>query len=308
MPSAARVFVVLLMLPWFFLSCGGSKDLLKEIPSTINTMKPGKGYQKKVAVALIQSPATALGRTTGERFFKTLVEAIRDESSRSLLISPGDAGYPDFMAGLSNPPVSPINAAALAEAGREAGYQGLVTAAVNDIRVNTRKTGLLWFRDTRYFIHYDVTVDLYDPCTAAKIVSKVIEASTKISKDDYSAFKGGEASSIEDLNDAIEDAAEDLGEIVGKALNAQKWKTAVVKVQQGRVFILSGRQAGLREGDRLVIFEGRRRLEGRQGERFIAPGYELGEIRIVAVSEQMAEATVPDPVNVQVGDILVSAK
>lgn len=308
MHSAARLFVVLLMLPWFFLSCGGSKDLLKEIPTTINTMKPGKDYQKKVAVALTQSPATALGRTTGERFFKTLVEAIRDEDSRSLLLSPGDAGYPDFMARLSNSSLPPINAAALAEAGREAGYQGLVTAAVNDIRVSTRKTGLLWFRGPRYFIHYDVTVDLYDPYTAAKIVSKVIEASTKISEDDYGAFKRGEASSIEDLNDEIQEAAEDLGETVGEALKAQKWKTAVVKVQQGRVLIPSGRQAGVREGDRLLIFEGRRRLEGRQGERFIAPGYELGEIRIVAVSEQIAEATVPDTVNVQVGDILVPAK
>lgn len=308
MPNTTRLFVVLLILPWFFLSCGGSKNLLKEIPTTINAVKPGKDYKKKVAVALTQSPATALGRTTGERFFKTLVDAIRDEDSRSLLVSPGDAGYPDFMAKLSNPSSSPINPVALAEAGRQTGYQGLVTAAVKDIRVNARKTGMLWFRETRYFIHYDVTVDLYDPCTAAKIVSKVIESSTKISEDDYGAFKRGEASSIEDLNDEIEDVAEDLGEIVGEALKAQKWKTAVVKVQQGRVFIPSGRQAGVVEGDRLVLFEGRRRLEGKQGEKFIAPGYELGEIRIVAVSEQMAEATVPNPVKVQVGDILVPAK
>lgn len=308
MSNVTRLFVVLLILPWFFLSCGGSENLLKEIPTTINAVKPGKDYKKKVAVALTQSPVTALGRATGELFFKTLVEAIRNEDSRSLLVSPGDAGYPDFMAKLSNPSSSPINAVALTEAGKQAGYQGLVTAAVTDIRVHTRKTGLLWFRDTRYFIHFSVTVDLYDPYTAAKIVSKVIEASTKISENDYGVFKRDEASSIEDLNDEIEDVAEDLGEIVGEALKAQKWKTAVVKVQQGRVFVPSGRQTGVREGDRLLLFEGRRRLEGQQGEKFIAPGYELGEIRIVAVSDQMAEATVPNAVNVQVGDILISGK
>jgi hypothetical protein len=308
MPNPTRLIVVLLILPWFFLSCGGSKNLLKEIPTTINTVKSGNGYKKKIAVALTQSPATALGRTTGELFFKTLVDAIRDEDSRSLLVYPGDAGYPEIMAKLSNLSSAPINAVALAEAGRQAGYQGMVTAAVKDIHVSARKTGLLWFRNTRYFIHYGVTVDLYDPYTAAKIVSKVIEAYTKISEDDYDAFKRGQASSFEDLNDEIENVAEDLGEIVGEALEAMKWKTTVVKVQQGRVFVPSGRQAGVGEGDRLVLFEGRRRLEGRQGERFIAPGYKLGEIRIVAVSEQMAEATVPNPVKVQVGDILIPAK
>jgi len=308
MYRAARLLVVMLFLSWSCWGCGGPKDLFEQIPDTINTVKASNDYRKQVAVVLTAAPPTAIGRTVGGIYIKTLADAIRDEDGRTLLVSPGDAEFPGFMAALATSASTSINTVDLAEAGRQAGYQGLVLAAVQDVRPEAKKTGIFWFRKMRFFFHYNLIVDLIDPYTASKTVSKVIEASVKVSEDDYEAYQSKEGSTIEDLNDAIADVAQDLGELIGQALKDEPWKAAVSRIQDGRLYIRVGRQAGVQTGDRLALFEGRRVLQGKQGQQFTAPGYKLAEVQVAAVTEQMVEAQVPNPEKVQVGDIVIPVK
>ena len=299
-----RWTILLLLLPWIFWGCGGSPNLLKEIPTTINTVKSAKGHIKLVPVVLIEAPQSAVGQRVGEIYFSTLTDTIRSDDSRLKLLTSRDSGFPDFMVALDGA----VNAGTLSIESRRLGYQGIVTAAVNDIRAVAKKTGAFWLRKTRYFIHYTVTVDLYDPYNAAKIVNEVVEGAIKISEEDYGAYTDGTATSISDLNEEIEDLAQDLGELIVDALKSQQWRAAVMNIQGDRIVIPVGRWTGLKEGDRLAVFEGRRLLEGVEGAKYIAPGLQIGEIQITSINETTAQANVVKSDKIQAGDIVVPIK
>ena len=308
MHGTTRLCIHLLLVSLWVGGCGGSGVSLKKVPPTINSVKSGKGYLKQVAVVLSQSPASAVGQGAGALYFKSLVKAIAEEDSSFRLVKPGDNGFPGFLVESTRRSVGDPDVNALSRGGRQAGFQGLVVAAVRDIRVSAIRTGLLFLRKTRYQLHFDVTADLYDPYSGAKVVSGVMESKVRISEIDYEDYLSGTVSSFEDLDEEIAEAAEDLGESIGEALSELPWKAAVVGSDGDRIVIPAGSGVGLKEGDRFSVFEGRRQLAGNEGALFIAPGYQVGTIHVTAVAEQSAEAQASTPDTIQDGDIVVPVR
>jgi hypothetical protein len=85
----------------------------------------------------------------------------------------------------------------------------------------------------------------------------------------------------------------------------------VVKVQDDRVFLASGSRVGIGVGERLAVLDGQRTIQGRNGERFIVPGFEIGQIEIVQVADEMSEGKLldqNDATKIQSGDIAVPIK
>lgn len=308
MRRATCLAILLLFLISTGYGCGGSKNLLKKIPTSINSVKASKRHTKKIAVMLTQVPDTTMGRTIGEFYLKTMVEAIQDEDRRSKVIMPQDAGFPAFLASILSGSSVPADIPSLAQKAQQAGYQGWMTTTINSIHPYAKKRGLIWFRKTRYYIHVDVTVDVYDPYTASKIASEVMERSVRVSEDDYESYKSGREAPTEDFNNAIKDIAEDLGELVGEALKDHNWKASIVKVAGDRVYLPVGSESGLNEGEQMAVFKGRRILKGLQGELYTVPGFQIGEIQITAVSTHSAEGKLIKPADVQPGDIVVPTR
>lgn len=308
MRGASRLCAVLMCATMALLGCGGSGSLLKKAPPTINTVKSADRYLKQVALVLSETPPNNMGQRAGGLYFDTLVRAVAAENSRLRLVVPGDDGFPGRLAEFASGPAGLPNGPALSQAARQAGLQGVVVAAVRDIRFSTIRTGVLWFRKTRFLINFNLTADLYDPYSAAKVVGGVIESKMRISEDDYEDYSRGSINVIEGLDEEIADAAEDMGESIGEALSELPWKAAVVGTEGDRVFLPAGYDVGIREGDQLAVFEGRRFLTGIQGEQFIAPGYQVGRVQVTAVADQKAEARSSAPAKIQNGDIVVSTR
>ena len=288
--------------------CSGSKDLAKTLPPTISTIEPAKGLTKRVGIVLIRSSKGSVKAGVGALYLKALIDAVHHEDDSLELVTALNGPLPPFLSVLASSPPAELDAVDLAMNGRRAGYQGVMTAAVQDIRVSAKKTGFFWFRKLRYFIALNITLDLYDPYTAAKIVGAVEEISIKISAPEYDAYVNDESADIEALNDAVVDVAEELAERVVETLDDMPWQSSVIDIRSDRLVLPAGLRAGLRPDDRLVVFEGRRTIDGRQGERFIVPGKRLAEVRIISIGEQVAEASGQDIGSVQVGDILVPVK
>jgi hypothetical protein len=303
-----RSVMLLVLLSSTLWGCGGSPNLLKEIPRTINTVKYTQHLVKTVPLALIDAPKTPLGQNVGQLYFSTLVDAVRNEDSRSNLLTPGDHDFPSYMTIPVKDTPGKVHAAGLSAKSRTAGHQGIVMASVHDIRAFSKKTGIFWLRKTRHFINYTVTVVLYDPYTAAKIVNEVREGTINISAGEYDAYLAGTVISIPDLNEAIEAVAKDLGDIIGGALKHQQWRAAVTGIEDDRIVIPADRRSGLKEGDRLAVFGGRRRLKGIEGASYVVPGIQVAEIRITSVNDGMAEAKSLTSNRIQSGDIVVPLK
>ena len=91
-------------------------------------------------------------------------------------------------------------------------------------------------------------------------------------------------------------------------MSKAKWMASVAVVEGQIVTLATGRLAGLKDGDRLAVFEGRKIVTGQNGDKYIAPGFKLGEIRITSVEEAKARATMEQPADIQPGDIALPAR
>lgn len=308
MRGLIRLCVALILLFGALCSCGGSGDLLKKVPPTINTVKPHNRYVKQIAAVLIQTPPTAVGQAVGALYFKNLVKAAADEDSHSRLVTPEDDAFPESLDRFAGGMMPDPDMTALAKGARQAGYQGVLVAAVRDIRVDTLRTGLFWFRKTRHVAQFTVTADLYDPYLGAKVVSGVMESRVKISVDDFEGYQNNTVSAMEELDEAMVDAAEDLGEQIGEALADLIWKAAVVETEGDRAVIPVGSEVGLKKGERFVVFQGGRQLEGQQGEQFIVPGYQVGTLQVSAAADHKTDAQATPAGKIKIGDIVVPVR
>lgn len=302
------VWIVAMALGLVGWGCAGSTEeavLVKSQPLMV--LSPVKGYVKKVAMVQASLPAAVFDRNAADLYFKALAASIRKAGAELQLLTPEDDGFPSFMTTLPRS-VRLADAQSLSRTGREKGFNGLITTALHNVQAETFKTGMFWFRKARHRFMFEVTLELLDPITGAKIVSLLKSGSVRISDTAYDDYKAGVLTSEEDLDEALVDLAEEIGEVVAEALEDQPWQVSVVQVDGAQILLPAGRQAGLQAGQRLAVVEGQRTLAGYQGEKFIVPGLKIGEIVISHVSEQAAEATTETLDKIKTGDIAVPIK
>ena len=65
--------------------------------------------------------------------------------------------------------------------------------------------------------------------------------------------------------------------------------------------IPSGTRTGLKLGDILEVYDSSRIIEGIGGQRFFTPGLKIGEIEIVAITENRTEAKLVDGEGIATG-------
>ena len=213
---------------------------------------------------------------------------------------------PEFMARFDQP--GPADTFNIAQEARLRGFQGFLTASISGISPEEKKTGILWFRKTRYFINYTITMSLYDAVTAAKIVDEIREDTLKIDLIEYESFSDHSLTAIEDLDEKIEEIARDFGQKVAETLEAEPWKTTITTVKKDHVFFNVGESTGLQIGDRLIVLELRRVLDGPDNAQFSLPGPKIGDVRVIAINGEMGEAVIEEGSGIQEGDVVVAVK
>jgi hypothetical protein len=287
-------------------SCLGPVMFRPTQQQTIIELDKTDRLTQKVAAVLSRVPATALGHQTGELYFATLLERIGDKNSHVRLVTNQDEHFPVFMQAFTTD-TSPTDLTAITESARLQGYQGIISAAVLDIHAKAEENGILWWRKTRFYLSLAVSLDLYDPFSGSKIISRVETDTIKIDQMEYQQLSAGRAVPFEDLDDAVIGMADKVGGQAADALAEVPWKTVVTKVDGQDIELAGGEESGLAVGDSLIVFEGRRWMKGPNGEQFIVPGYKVGRIDVTAVEDNTVRAAAGKPgVNIAVDDIAVA--
>ncbi|KJS33009.1 MAG: hypothetical protein VR64_03590 [Desulfatitalea sp. BRH_c12] len=263
-------------------------------------------YQKKTAIAIQTNSPGPYIREGEELLTQTMVQTIRDKGKRLLLLTAQDPGFP---AALQNPDsLSTSQGAFMAlQAARLQGYHCLLQAKLIGIQPDERKTGLWWFRKNRFFMTVVVALDVYDTFLGAKAASYVRQQTVQVDEGHYRAFVDGTPQAMAAVDEMIVDLSEDLGEQAAEAVEAIKWIASVADIQGQNVYLGGVQETGLRVGDRLSIYEGRRVMEGSNGEKFIVPGYKVSDILIQSLNGDTAEAVMDEAADIQPGDIAVPA-
>jgi hypothetical protein len=298
-----KLMLSILILSALLSGCGGLKFHRDPPQPTLKTAPAGRGYLYKAAVMLTHT-SEAPGQL-GDLYFEKLVQAMGRESARIALVTPQDSDFPKFMASLAQVERT-SDTSAVMESARLQGFQGVVLASVRNLRVDSRTWSLFWYSRTTYFIALSMTVDLFDPYSGAKLVSRLKEATVKIDFDEYESFQQGRPIDMKAVDKELAGNGQTFGKLVADTLEKQPWKASVISVESGLIRLAADRSAGLAPDQRLAFYAARRVVQNRYGQNFIVPGLKIGEARITRMGDGMIEAAFEEAADIQPGDVAVA--
>ena len=244
--------------------------------------------KRKVGMAVVkENPVLP---DAGLAFQNALAGTIAKRCDRLMLTKPGDSGFPGY---LMDPPQRPDGRVAnfdLAKAGKQDGFNALITASVVALRINEEPRGLLWMKDMVRFIEVVVTIEVLDIETAAKLIDETIVREIFIEKPEEET----PVPALDGFRPAIEAKLAEMGtemaEMVCEAVSGRPWRAFVTGLTGDRLMVSAGTMSGLTANQVLDVVDSGNIVEGIEGERFFVPGKKTGQIKIVAIFPDMAEA------------------
>lgn len=301
------VFCILAAIGFVLSACAKPRYQKIEIRPALGAYDGGqKAYIKKAAIVPGNGSRYGIDPLKQKRYFKAMVESLGNQSFQFVLLLPGDEGFPDFAAQWANNTQGP-NVSETARLARSKGFNALWTSSLADIRVDSEKTGFWFWRSTKYQLTIAATMDILDPFTAAKSLCLVEEKTVKTDKETYEAVRAGQLDAPIEMDETLQQLSQSIAKKAVKKMERLRWQAAVISVDGDRVGLAVGKSHGLDTGDLLAVFAGGKVISGNQGQAYIAPGYEVGEIRISELDQDRCEAVMIGDASIQVGDIAVSA-
>lgn len=141
-----------------------------------------------------------------------------------------------------------IDSFKIAEAGREAGINAIITGSLIDIAGVEEKRGFLLFERSQSFARIDMIINVYDAATGTKIYEESIKQQIEIAEHEYDALMGKTPKCVMEFKEKITDALSLIGKSVCSNIKKQPWQGFVISGQGGGITISSGENAGLKTG------------------------------------------------------------
>lgn len=302
--SFAILTIALLLVP-IIMACAEQKNIRVNNRVSFSEVKPVTyHYIKKAALVLKKTATTPFRQQMENLYLDALAQEILKKTGSLVLETYQDQQLPDFLRSADPFATAESRTSVLSKA-RLQGYFALIEGRVINVSTEQKTTGIFWFRKVRYFLTVTLSVDVYDPVTSAKYASLVQSETVKIKSGQYDDFKRGGQNPIAELNEAIADLSETLGEEAADAVIENPWMTSIVQVQNGQVILGTGPASKLGKGDLLTVFEGRQKEQGSDGQIYTIPGYKVAEIKIAGFTGNAAFANLPSNADIQPGDIVV---
>jgi hypothetical protein len=251
---------------------------------------PDSDLKKKIALMPFENKTTFKDGGLAGKIIENLARAITSSCSNILLEKPGDSGYPDELARLAAQMPGQIDNFELAKIGRRFGLNGVVTGSVINISPDNKKKGILWFKDTHYYVQVQISAQAYDTETAAKLLDESFVHEVEVDEADLESIQTESGIQASIMDEALRAIVDKMGEKICNAVVWQPWKGFIASVNAHRIMINSGQKAGLKIGELFDVFDNSGVFKGAGGQRFFIPGVKVGEIKITSVYPDTAEA------------------
>jgi hypothetical protein len=257
--------------------------------------------KRKVGIFNFENNTLQKTQNFQEIFHKGLPEYLNDQCPGIILLNPASGG---LLNALKEPPKLKsglIDGYALAVLGRQLGLNAVVTGSLEDIRVIGELQGVLWTKDTQHLVLIFIRVGVFDTRTGTKILDNTFDRRIEIDDLEYRLIQESEEIKLPVLNETLNRLLTDVGDSICDAIRDQPWDGYITKIDGDRYVIPSGIEVGLESGDILEVFDSSRIMEGIGGQRFFIPGLKIGEIEIVAITEDRLEAKLVSGENIKKG-------
>lgn len=262
---------------------------------------PDSDLKKTIALMPFENKTTFKDGGMDEKIIQNLTRAITSSCSNILVEKPGDSNYPEELTGLPRQMPGKIDNFDLAKIGRRFGLNGVVTGSVVNISPDNKKKGILWFKDTHYYVQVQISAQLYDTETAAKLLDESFVHEVEVDEADLESIQTESGIQASIIDEALKAIVDKMGEKICSAVVLQPWKGFIASINAHRIMINSGEKTGLKIGDLFDVFDSSGIFKGAGGQRFFIPGVKVGEIKITTVYPDKAEAILLSGKDIQAG-------
>ena len=173
----------------------------------------------------------------------------------------------------------------------DSGINALVFTTLTPVEITSTRKGVWPFRKHAEKFTVSVSMDIVDSNSGTVIISKDFAEDIKFSGETIIAT-GKQDPFAERKAKALEKR---LPEIVEKAtktairsLNRQVWTGRIVSLDEGKIMVNAGRDAGLRPGVVFEVFCADECVTACTGQTYALPSHKVGEIRIVSLKTRRA--------------------
>jgi hypothetical protein len=293
-----------------FIGCTTTQTLVEKTTKTVTRttrdisrkiVLSDEDLKRKVGIFNFENNTLQKTQNFQEIFHKGLPEYLNDQCPGIILLNPASGG---LLNALKEPPKLKsglIDGYALAVLGRQLGLNAVVTGSLEDIRVIGELKGILWTKDTQHLVLIFIRVGVFDTRTGTKILDNTFDRRIEIDDLEYRLIQESEEIKLPMLNETLNRLLTDVGDSICDAIRDQPWDGYITKIDGDRYVIPSGIEVGLESGDILEVFDSSRIMEGIGGQRFFIPGLKIGEIEIVAITEDRLEAKLVSGENIKKG-------
>jgi hypothetical protein len=262
-------------------------------------------FKKRIALLKLDNRSSYYRANSEHTFQTTLTKGIRRSGPDLILVTPADKGFP---ASFRQPPrkaSGSIDNFALSQIARQEGFNAVVIGTLVGLAVRETKEGMWWFREDHAYLKIHFVLEIYDPHSAAMLLSEAFLHEFEITPDEGRRIKASREADLPQLTDIVKNIANNMGKRVTNILTNMLWTASVVAMEGEHLVIPFGQEANVRVGDELEAYDGSRTIQGAADEKFILPGFKLGEIRIAKVWPDRSEGLPISGDPIPVGSMVV---
>ncbi|TRZ52835.1 hypothetical protein D4R99_02010 [bacterium] len=297
------VFLIIVYLSFFVSGCSlftvgtksGEKDILKS---------SGNSLIKRVALTKFENKSF-IGQGEFEEIFQNNLFLKFEKACPGIsLIKAEETGNIILSGKLPKTGSSQIDSFKIAEAGRDAGMNAIITGSLIDIAGVEERRGFLLFERSQSFARIDMIINVYDAATGTKIYEENIKQQIEIAEHEYDALMGKTPKCVMEFKEKITGALFLIGKSICREIKKQPWQGFVLSDQGGGITISSGENAGLKTGMVFDAYDAGKIISGAGGQKFFMPGQKTGTVKITDVFRDKAEAVILTGDNIKAGSVL----
>ena len=251
---------------------------------------PVKNLVKKIAIINFKNNTDYNSLELNNKIQGDISEIIQSKCPNSLVVKSGDDKYPDSLAGISGyPEWKGEGSKDLISIGRLSGINMLITGALTSIQQISKTEGFLFFKSARKTIEISFHGKITDMESGTRLFDKVYTYNIDIDKSDNDLTNNTILYKSPEFQDALSYFSGQMGTKAAEIINKQQWVSFVSSIEQDRIKISSGKDAGLVVGNRFGVYE-MKQLKTFQGQSCYIIGDKIAEISITAVNKDSSDA------------------
>jgi hypothetical protein len=262
---------------------------------------PDGGLKKKIVLGRFENKSAYTDPHLEDLVRARLGEELLEKCSDLLLMKPEDPQASHFSGELPRDETGKIQSHELARLGRRLGLNAVINGAIIDIRREQESRGMLWFKDTYYFIRIQILTEVYDTETGAKLLDESFSKLLEVDEWDSSLIMDKAQGAAAEIHETIDQMAVVIGEKVREAIQSQPWKGYIIAGSGKNVTISSGSEIGLRAGDVLDVYDSGQVIKGARNQLYFLPGLKIGKVKLEEVLPSRSEAVITSGENVRAG-------